>query len=180
MKIIHEDGYDIIYAYDNPELVESMRGIENNNPITVLLDEHECNFMNCGAVTAKDLEANDIKYWVKEFTDCYMDSDNIGTMLYLSLHAVVVSPPTVRPFKVRQIQVVGKFGNIRELGCQVCGEGNLTPRRELREITFEGRTEMIPLYFSSCDTCGGDFSNAHEMKLNKQAVVKFKNWPEDV
>lgn len=58
--------------------------------------------------------------------------------------------------------------------CPVCGEGQVTNRREEVEQSYSGHQGMVPLYFRSCSNCGSDFSGHEESQLNKRAMMAFR------
>lgn len=58
--------------------------------------------------------------------------------------------------------------------CPLCGEGRLHQKEELNEVTYEGVTERIPLYFLVCDACGSDQVGNEESRRNKRTMLAFR------
>lgn len=64
--------------------------------------------------------------------------------------------------------------NTHEQICPICGEGHLHERVVQEMTEYKGRTGETPLYFSECDVCGSEQSNAAQTRANKRAMIAFK------
>ena len=58
--------------------------------------------------------------------------------------------------------------------CMVCGEGHTTPSNDLVAHTYKGQSKMLPLYFTTCDTCTSESAGLEESRANKRAVLAFR------
>ncbi|HCU0191106.1 TPA: type II toxin-antitoxin system MqsA family antitoxin [Citrobacter koseri] len=58
--------------------------------------------------------------------------------------------------------------------CPICGEGHLTMRMEMDEITYKGKTKQITDIYYICDHCHVEQSGAKELKNNKRTMNEFK------
>lgn len=58
--------------------------------------------------------------------------------------------------------------------CPVCGMGHLTRHTKVEKITFKDASKDYQHFYSVCDVCHVEQTNAEEMKLNKRSVVKAK------
>jgi HTH-type transcriptional regulator / antitoxin MqsA len=58
--------------------------------------------------------------------------------------------------------------------CMVCGEGHTTPNSDLVAHTYKGQSKMLPLYFTTCDTCTSESAGLEESRANKRAVLAFR------
>ena len=52
--------------------------------------------------------------------------------------------------------------------CPICGEG------QVREVTYIGVVEDLPMKYSECDTCMSEFSTPEQMRHNKLAFDEMK------
>ena len=62
----------------------------------------------------------------------------------------------------------------QENTCPICGEGQLHERVEQEMTEYKGHAGHTPLYFSICDGCGSEQTNASQSRANKRAMIAFK------
>lgn len=58
--------------------------------------------------------------------------------------------------------------------CPICGEGHVTAGSEMVSHEYHGQTKMLPLRFTTCDTCGSESAGLEESRANKRAVLAFR------
>lgn len=58
--------------------------------------------------------------------------------------------------------------------CSICGEGHLQQQVGKNPVEYKGCTTELDLFFSICDACGSEQSDASQLRANKRAMVAFK------
>jgi HTH-type transcriptional regulator / antitoxin MqsA len=58
--------------------------------------------------------------------------------------------------------------------CQICGEGHATAGSDWQEYEYGGQKAKLPLYFTTCDTCGSESAGMEESRANKRVVMAFR------
>jgi putative zinc finger/helix-turn-helix YgiT family protein len=58
--------------------------------------------------------------------------------------------------------------------CPVCGEGCLSDRQAQEAVQHKGRSGMVMMCYSECDSCGSDQASTTQARSNKRAVTAFK------
>ena len=58
--------------------------------------------------------------------------------------------------------------------CPICGEGHVTPGCDMVAREYRGQTKLLPLYYTTCDTCTSESAGLEESRANKRAVLAFR------
>jgi HTH-type transcriptional regulator / antitoxin MqsA len=58
--------------------------------------------------------------------------------------------------------------------CPICGEGHVTPGCDMVAHEYHGQSKLLPLYFTTCDTCTSESAGLEESRANKRAVLAFR------
>jgi HTH-type transcriptional regulator / antitoxin MqsA len=58
--------------------------------------------------------------------------------------------------------------------CPICGEGHVTPGCNMVAHEYHGQSKLLPLYFTTCDTCTSESAGLEESRANKRAVLAFR------
>lgn len=58
--------------------------------------------------------------------------------------------------------------------CPVCGEGVLQVQVGKNFVEYKGQSMELDMYFSICNVCGSEQSDAIQLRANKRAMVEFK------
>ena len=58
--------------------------------------------------------------------------------------------------------------------CPICGEGHVTPGCDMVAHEYRGQSKLLPLYFTTCDTCTSESAGLEESRANKRAVLAFR------
>ena len=60
--------------------------------------------------------------------------------------------------------------------CPICGEGHVTPGCDMVAHEYRGQSKLLPLYFTTCDTCTSESAGLEESRANKRAVLAFRKF----
>ena len=58
--------------------------------------------------------------------------------------------------------------------CTVCAEGRLHEQIDKNRVEYKGQAAELDLYYSVCDACGSEQSDAAQLRANKRAMMAFK------
>lgn len=58
--------------------------------------------------------------------------------------------------------------------CPICDEGHLEQFLDKNSVEYKGHTTELNSYYSVCDTCGCEQTNATQMRNNKRTMLAFK------
>jgi HTH-type transcriptional regulator / antitoxin MqsA len=58
--------------------------------------------------------------------------------------------------------------------CPICGEGHVTLGCDMVAHEYHGQSKLLPLYFTTCDTCTSESAGLEESRANKRAVLAFR------
>lgn len=58
--------------------------------------------------------------------------------------------------------------------CPLCTQGRLHEQIDKNRVEYKGQAAEVDLYYSVCDTCGSEQSDAAQVRANKRAMMAFK------
>jgi hypothetical protein len=64
--------------------------------------------------------------------------------------------------------------------CPICEKGILTNMVERENSTYKGITEKTDLHYSFCSYCESNIANCDQLKKNKQIMIDFKKYVDDL
>jgi YgiT-type zinc finger domain-containing protein len=59
--------------------------------------------------------------------------------------------------------------------CPLCGEGELIEKNDTFEVEHDGRKGVVILLCDECTVCGSELCGSEHSRLNKQAMIDFRN-----
>jgi YgiT-type zinc finger domain-containing protein len=64
--------------------------------------------------------------------------------------------------------------------CPICEKGNLLNRTNTNLVKYREQEATLISYYSACDYCGSEVATPKQTRVNKRAMLEFKEMVDNI